>query len=455
MPPKEKIMTRLLIVLTALWMSFSLNAQIPLTITEFNFEDVPLIDIAVGDLDDNGRTDIYVIGEETQEIIRLTNLGNGTNFIKTTYYQLDKQPMSMGTISFNGGDDMYFMLDGEPGINVLYGKDPFISEKQPGEKMLDTVGGLTQVDLSAFNFSQMLTSSDTSGNLHFQQIVFGSFNYIFPYTSSSLPFVGTPGQISSFGLGDTIVFFVPDISSGQLFTGQASLNLMNSEVDYEDQLDLMDGDLVHPLASLTYSDTMGNRMMFVLDTGSHEIYKYVFQDDSFTKTTLDASFTEPTMMALGFVDGDNFPDLVVADQDKLWLLSNVPSRSNGQAELIVIYDEPIGEFVLTDFDGDGIDDIASVPVSRDKVLVARNDLMTSTQEIETEPFGYWPNPVTTHLYFSATIVPDRVELISTNGQIYLPETSAGKIDLSGVPAGIYIVRTSAEGKIYADKISKK
>ncbi len=447
-------MTRTLLSLLS-FLCFQLTAQIPLTITEFDFEEVPLIDIAVGDLDDNGRTDIYLIGEETQEIIRLTNLGNGTNFIKTTYYLLDEQPLSMGTISFNGGDDMYYMLEGQPGIHVLYGKDPFISEKQSGATLLDTVGGLTQLDLSAFNFSQMLMSSDTSGNLHFEQIIFGSFNYIFPNTSSSLPFAGEAGQISSFGLGDSIDFYVPDVTSGQIFSGQATFNQMNGDINYEDQLEVFDNGLEHPVATMTYSDTMGNRMMFVLDTGLHEIIKYVFQEGMYSKTTLDASFTSPTMMAMGFVDGDNFPDLVVADQDKLWLISNAPSRSNGQAELIVTYDEPIGEFVLTDFDGDGIDDIASVPVSRDKVLVARNDLMTSVQEIESEPFGYWPNPTSTHLYFSESLVPERVELIATNGQIYFPNSEGGKIDVSGIPTGIYIVRTFAEGKMYVDKISKQ
>jgi hypothetical protein len=445
---------KILAGITFLCLSYALNAQIPLTITEFDFEETPLIDIAVGDLDANGKTDIYIIGEGAQQIFRLTNLGNGTNFIKTPYFSLDKQPTSMGTISWNGGDDMYYTLKGEEGMFTLYGKDPLINEKKSGAVLLDTVGGLTQADLQPFDHTQMLMSSDTAGKLYFLQIVFGSFNYIFPRTSSSLSMMGDPGEISSFGTFDTIDFFVPNVTTGQLMTGEVVFNGMTGDPIYEDQLEVLDDQLVHPLSSMTYSATIDNRMLFVLDTGSNEIYKYVFDGGSFTKSTLDASFTSPSMMALGFVDNDTFPDLVVADGPSLWLLSNVPSRSNGvQAELIVTYDEPISEFVLTDFDGDGIDDIASVPVSRNKVLVARNDILSATQEIVAEPFGYYPNPASSEFYFSGHQIPDAVRMISTNGQLYTPEISAGKISLVSVPSGFYIVQTEVEGKVFVDRIS--
>ncbi len=412
-----------------------------------------MIDIAVGDLDANGKTDIYVIGEGAQEIIRLTNLGNGTNFINTPYYSLNAQPLSMGTLSLNGGDDMYYTLEGEMGMFTLYGQDPLIDEKKKGETLLDTVGGLTQADLQPFDHSQLLISSDTSGKLYFLQIVFGSFNYIFPRTSGSLSMIGDPGEISSFGYGDTIVFFVPSVTTGQLLTGEVVFDNMNGDAIYEDQLEVFDDGLDHPLSSMTYSDTMGNRMMFVLDTGSNEIYKYVFQGGSHSKSTLDASFTNPSMMAFGYLDGDEYPDLVVADGNSLWLLSNAPSRSGVQAELIVTYDEPIGEFVLADFDGDGIDDIASVPVTRDKVLVARNDILSATQEIEAESFGYWPNPATNVLYYNGIDLPNHVQLIATNGQVFIPEVSAGKIGLSNIPTGFYIVQTELEGKVFVDKVS--
>ena len=73
-----------------------LNAQIPLTITEFDFAATPLINIAVGDADANGRKDIYVVAEGAQRITRLTNLGNGTAFTTTNYLALTKQPESVG-----------------------------------------------------------------------------------------------------------------------------------------------------------------------------------------------------------------------------------------------------------------------------------------------------------------------------------------------------------------------
>jgi hypothetical protein len=56
-------MIRSSLFLAAALFCIQLTAQIPLTITEFDFAATPLINIAVGDADANGNTDIYVVAE--------------------------------------------------------------------------------------------------------------------------------------------------------------------------------------------------------------------------------------------------------------------------------------------------------------------------------------------------------------------------------------------------------
>jgi len=210
--------------------------------------------------------------------------------------------------------------------------------------------------------------------------------------------------------------------------------------------------LQHPVASFTYTDLAGLQMLFVLDTGTNEIYKYVFQGDSFVKTTIDAAFTAPSLMSFGYIDNDTLPDFVVADGSNLWLLSNVPSRGL-QPELIMSYDEPIGEFYLADFNNDGIDDIVSVPVSRNKVLVSRNDILSGTQPVESLPFGYWPNPASQELYFNHAQKPSWVKIIAADGRTYAPQIADGSIGLTGIPAGVYMIQTGHDSKVYIDKVS--
>ena len=170
------------------------------------------------------------------------------------------------------------------------------------------------------------------------------------------------------------------------------------------------------------------------------------------KTTIDAAFTAPSLMSFGYIDNDTLPDFVVADGSNLWLLSNAPSRGL-QPELIMSYDEPIGEFYLADFNNDGIDDIVSVPVSRNKVLVSRNDILSGTQPVESLPFGYWPNPARQELYFNPAQQPAWVKIIAPDGRTFAPQIVDGSIRLNGIPAGVYLIQTGLDSKVYVDKVS--
>lgn len=444
-------MTKLFFTLSVLLFSIQLKSQIPLTITEFDFEATLLIQIAVGDADANGRTDIYLIAEGANKITRLTNLGNGTSFTNTDYLTLPKQPSAMGILSLNGGDDMYYTLVGEKGINTLYSMDPYNNEKKVGPKLLDSLGGLLQAHMNYFFYSQLMMTSDTAGDIHLAQIINGSFNVIVPATSHTTPTDFMSGVMSSFTYGDSIVFFIPDITAGRLLKGKTLLGA--PQAIYNDQLTLVDNDLQHPVATLSYTDSTGLQLMFVLDTGSHEIYKYTFTGSTFTRTSIDATFTNPTKMAMGYMDNDEHIDLVVADGNNLWLLSNAPTRSSGvQQELITSYDEPIADFFLADFDGNGISDIVSIPDSKDKVLVSRNDILLANHEIQSTPFGYWPNPADQFLYFSADQRPQVVKIVSQDGRVFAPQVSNDRIVLKGIPSGLYFIQTQIEDRLYIDKI---
>ncbi len=110
---------------------------------------------------------------------------------------------------------------------------------------------------------------------------------------------------------------MPDVPSGRLLKGSVIWNSLLNQLNYQEPLEVIDTDLQHPVASFTYTDAAGLQMMFVLDTGTNEIYKYVFQGDSFVKTTIDAAFTSPSLMSFGYIDNDTLPDLVVADGNNL------------------------------------------------------------------------------------------------------------------------------------------
>ncbi|MBL0008718.1 MAG: hypothetical protein IPP25_16500 [Saprospiraceae bacterium] len=276
----------------------STHAQIPLTITEFDFAATPLINIAVGDADANGRKDIYVVAEGAQRLPALRILEMERR-LRPHYLALTKQP-SVG-VFLSRGDDLY---RGDMGMYTLYSKDEWNAEKKDGPVLLDTIGGIEQAHLKSFNYPRLVLTSDTAGDLHFVEIINGSFNVIFAISSYSINTSITPGQMSSFVRGDTITYFVPDVPSGQLLKGTVIWNSAINQLFYQEPLEVMDADLQHPVASFTYTDAAGSQLLFVLDTGTNEIYKYVFQGDSFVKTTIDAALTSPSLMSFGYLDND-------------------------------------------------------------------------------------------------------------------------------------------------------
>ncbi len=440
---------RLTFLLVLLWSC--MTAQYPLTVSAFDFTATPVRQIAIGDADDNGLVDIYLIAEGLSQITRLTNQGNGIDFTADLYHALSSEPVSLGVLSLNGGDDLYYTLEGEPGMFTLLGKDTWNNEKDAGPVLFDQVLGLSQAHLNQFNFSNLVVASDQDHHLHFVQIVAGSFNIIQILSGYTFDPNTVTGLISTFSSGDRIDYILPDVAAGQLLMGSTQLGFPLAE--YNDQLELIDADLQHPVASLSYTDPGGTQMMFVLDTGTQQIYKYVRQGGSFLRTTIDTDFSDPVTMAMGFIDQDAFPDLVVADGKNLWLLSNAPSRSGSlQPELMMTYDEVIDVLIVADVNGDGLGDIITVPVTRDKILVSRNDLLLNAREVTALSLGYWPNPTGDQLYFPAGIQPDEVEFIALDGQVFLPVIQNGTIDLRYMPSGAYMVRTKMNQQVYLDKI---
>ena len=84
--------------------------------------------------------------------------------------------------------DLYYTLEGDMGMYTLYSKDEWNAEKKDGPVLLDTIGGIEQAHLKSFNYPRLVLTSDTAGDLHFVEIINGSFNTIDVYKRQDLMF---------------------------------------------------------------------------------------------------------------------------------------------------------------------------------------------------------------------------------------------------------------------------
>jgi len=442
----------LLLFAAACTFSSQLQAQIPLTITEFNYSATPVIDMAVGDLDGNGRDDIFLLAVGEDRIIKLNNLGNGIAFTGATYLTLPVQPEALGTVSLNGGDDLFYVLSGQTGMRTLFGRDPWIAEKTEGPVFFETVPGIRQVNLQPFNYSQVLMAADTANALHLAQIVQGSFNSVGILSVHRMLSGGLPGEIGGFTDGDTLDFFVPDAANGQLKCTRIGHDAFYMAL-YEDDLSVIDAAYESPVSALAYSDSTGLRLVFVLDTAAQTLSKLVFQNGNFVKTAIDVSLSDMRRIGLGYLDDDPHVDLVIANGNELWMLSNAPQRSLSVVPtLIATYEQPVGQFFLTDFNGDGIDDIVSLPDDGTTVLVSRNEILSATGEPVLPSFGYWPNPAQNTLFFQADRAVNEARITAIDGRSWTLDATSGRIDIIRLPAGLFTVTTRVGDEIFQDKI---
>lgn len=68
------------------------------------------------------------------------------------------------------------------------------------------------------------------------------------------------------------------------------------------------------------------------------------------------------------------------------------------------------------------------------------DLISSTQEINGAAVSIYPNPATDFLYVETAAPLDyRMALYDSTGKLVVSQLNAGRIDLSGLPDGIYLL----------------
>ena len=73
----------------------------------------------------------------------------------------------------------------------------------------------------------------------------------------------------------------------------------------------------------------------------------------------------------------------------------------------------------------------------------------------TAAIQLYPNPVNSELNISTSARIDQARILGTDGQLMMErKSSATRIDVSKLPAGVYILELSAEGQISRNKFIK-
>lgn len=88
-------------------------------------------------------------------------------------------------------------------------------------------------------------------------------------------------------------------------------------------------------------------------------------------------------------------------------------------------------------------------------LAYKPTLILNVEDVEKNRFSFSPNPANTHINVTATQTIDSVELLNSIGQkvssTFIGATS-GKVDVSNVASGVYILRTMINGAASSQRV---
>jgi hypothetical protein len=77
----------------------------------------------------------------------------------------------------------------------------------------------------------------------------------------------------------------------------------------------------------------------------------------------------------------------------------------------------------------------------DKVVILQDPLLTTPTADAAATLQVFPNPTADYLHVAGAVDLAYLQLMDVNGRVVLSETSAeGRLDLSGHPAGVYLLR---------------
>lgn len=430
------------------------QSQLLFDVESFNFSEDTIISMTVGDPDNNGKDDIFVTVHNKNLIYKLQN--NGTQFSKTPYLSKDK-PELISMVSLNGGDDIAYTEKGKSTLNLLYGKDSYYTEKSQIQAItLDTIiriksiGTVNRNENTAWN--RLLYATDQNNSIHLFQVLNGSFNSVYcEYKESRALGIPVSQACGYYFSNDVARVFYTDKTQGRLMALVRKWN-NNQNPFFEPGAEIIDMSLDKPIGCLTLDSEQADDVMFVLDKGASKIIKY-YLNENYRKEEYGINVTDPTYFSAGIIDNNQATDLIILDQNKLWLLTDLHEKGGQSAflqTLIIEETETIKNLHIADFNGDGFTDIVYNLVGSNEIKLLKNEIKSSVPQVGNTDVQINPNP--THGKIVVNEGFDWIKVYSSAGAEVFAMYQGTEAELSHLPSGNYLVKVNRNGRISLKKL---
>lgn len=417
-------------------------------------------DVALGDLNNDGRLDIATALSGTSAVGELLNQSpNG--FAAVSSYASSAAPygVALGDLNGDGRLDMvtsnYFTSSVDVRLGQLGGGFASVTSYSTGAGSTPNKE-LALADLNADGRLDIITvnvGTNTIGVLLWQT---NGFAPVSNYTllTGTQPQDVAVGDISGDGILEIVVA-----------DGTGSVRIMNSQPSgfgtHTLSLPLNPGSTT---SNLTLGDVNGDGKLDIITANSTgTIGLFLSAPNSVIYSSYSAGTnTFPTSLALGDVNGDGQPDIIVG-YDNTGSVGILLSQSAGTFGPVTNYPVSNGpiRLALGDVNGDRRPDIVTASFSTNAVGVLLNTgtyTPLATARPTAADLTLAPNPA--HDGFAVTLpaglAPTQAELLNSLGQVVRrPATGAAtgfRVETAGLAPGLYTLRVRARSAALARRV---
>ncbi len=395
--------------------------------------------VVIGDLDDDGKDNTYVITKKGNLVYKLSYAAGKMN--RKIYTSVtDVESMFIAQMN-NSGDDALYSVKGKKGLNVFYGKDSYNAELKSsgfiGETELSNVKDIETVEAqiaSPFNFNLLSIMLDNN-EVFYWRSQSSSFDLIASskVTSIKYPF-SIIGSASSSEQNKAYNYFYLT-SNKELVKVKVILNGPNLALEPVVKVDLS---LVEPTVITSKAG-----ILYIYDKSKKSITQYNTFDASKKEVTLEG-IGNIEHMKVGTFDSNTDDDLILQTGNEIYYLSDFGLKRSGPVKL-VSENESISNLYLFDLEGDNFDEFCYYLKDSKILKTYKNETPTAVTDTHNEAISFGPNPSTGILKFNKNV--EEVNIFDLTGKLVLNYKNVDQINIDFLQSGKYFIKIINQNKI--------
>lgn len=410
-------------------------------------------ELVVGDTDDNKFRDIFFTTNKSDFIFQLLN--DGEKFVKKTYLPIKGvEKINVANLN-NPGDDFMCSTIDSSNLRTFYGKDNYNPEKKGGpfigKNTLDKIESIStiEVDLNS-NPPKFLNLHliNRSNNLVIWGTLSSSFDLIADSKVTEKTYNFNIEKVLAYHSSETNSTIILFDDKGNMYK-EVLVWKDPYSVKFENEalpptIDVAPGSINDALL-YTY---LNKTYILYISKNSPDITKFNLSESK--KEIITTNLIKPAIIAVGTIDLDSIPDILLVEENKIYMNSGF-NRSSG-FELLAENDKDIKKIITNDFNKDGKSDLLFLEKASGDIIYLVNKTESVSVVDKNEEFLIFNSLISENVKFYDEVL--LLSITNVKGMQIAINQKVNNYDLSKYSPGLYFINYFYKGEKKSNKLIK-